>query len=304
MKSLVALGFAAIAVLATGCTAQAAPDLPSLGGTRPTAATDIEAVAKAYFDCMSQAGVPVRLEENDAGELTMVRTTGNWYLQTYPQGGGGGKYDDDIELSLDAQARFQEFFENMPAHPTLILDGADHSQAYGKCLEQTNYDFMAAMGEVASDPEQNLKQVKANNDWAACARENGFPAILDSEMPMGTEQPLPVLLPGSITPEQLRALLVTCPNFNKETVDQAPDWWGLEDVMASSNDTDPHPNIEVDHPYWFTRHGPDFRPSEADLSELERMVELQEALKEPQRAYWDERLGETDGNPTPAESPN
>ena len=302
MRKSAVLGCAVIMALMAGCTAQTTPDIPSLGSAGPATATDIEVVAKAYFDCMSQAGVPVALAENDAGELTIVKNSGSWTLQTYPNGGGGGNYDDDTTLSADAQASFQEFFENMPDHPTLILDGVDHSQAYGQCLEQTGYDFIEAMGEVRSDPELNVKQVKANNDWAACARDNGFPAIEDTEMPMGAEQPQPVLLPGSITPDQLRALLVECPNFRKDTVDQAPDWWGLEDVVASSSDTDPHPQIEIDHPLWFTRVGPDFRPSDADLIELERMVQLEEALQEPQRAYWDERLSETGTAPSPTPS--
>jgi hypothetical protein len=215
-----ALGALALVGLA-GCTSQEY-ELPTRGGTRPSQELSLAAVAKVYFDCMTEAGIQLALDANFAGELSVVSFTGQYDLIMWRGPNGGGALGDGDDPAT--QEAVNAFFASPASEPGLSIDGVDHSATYARCLGESGYDENRAWGDmVVADPERISRQVEANNLWARCARENNWPAIVDSDFPTGTEYPT-IFLPSTITEEQLRDLLVACPNFDQAAQEQYAEW--------------------------------------------------------------------------------
>ena len=67
-----------------GCTATK-QDLPTIVGSTSTAGQDLVAVARTYYDCMSNAGISVEFQQNQHGDLTIVEYVGYGWLLHVPQ---------------------------------------------------------------------------------------------------------------------------------------------------------------------------------------------------------------------------
>jgi len=200
--------------------------LPSVSDSNSEKSASLEAVAKAYSDCMTDAGIEVELFSNSDGELAIVQVSSkHTVLQRNQNGASMTIAPDDSSLSRQVT---DDFLSDRSTEPALIIDGIDHTDTYVQCLDVSGYDDQVAQG---SGPRVDLaymeRLVRANNKWAACARENGWPSVKDSVMPTvvdGAEQP-EVLLPITITEDQLRQLLDACPNFDAEQMKRMDDWW-------------------------------------------------------------------------------
>jgi len=97
------------------------------------------------------------------------------------------------------------------------------------------------MGPVYFDPEQIERALALTNRWAACARENGWPDIVDA-IALPDDSGLTSLhLPSSITEDQLRQLLEACPNFD-------PDQPGASTPSAESSAGFLLPQLVFDSP--------------------------------------------------------
>jgi hypothetical protein len=274
--------------LGLGGCAGAEPELPTVIG-EPTATStevDLEAIGKAYHDCLQDAGIETTLQANWRGELAVVVIDfDRWYL-VYPPGGftpvGGLKQDAppaDQALFEAAQAELTE--------PGLIIDGIDHSQVYLACLNQTGYneDRAWAMDEVPVDTQAEQEQMEVNNRWAACARDNGFPHIADSALPDDDMGPV-IEIPYTMEPDQLRQLLVACPNFDPAEQQRFDEALAHGQIL---DDQVPNPLITLD------------RMDTTGLSQadIDRMMTLYEVLGEQQQAY--QAAHETDGQNDPGQ---
>ncbi|MDR0285647.1 MAG: hypothetical protein LBI33_12300 [Propionibacteriaceae bacterium] len=210
---VIAATVVALAVVGlTGC-APAGPELPTLETTHPAdpVPADLEAVAKAYYDCMTEAKIPVTFLSNQPGGLIVVSFgPGHTYLYTDGDEGVGNQgYDDPNDPALQ---NLDDFAKTHP-EPTLLVDGVDHSEDYAACLAQTGYSESAAWEAQQPDPAVIAHQVAVNNQWAACVRENGWPEAKDSSLPAaddGMGLP-PLYLTPTITEDQLRQLVDACP---------------------------------------------------------------------------------------------
>jgi hypothetical protein len=294
VAALVALGLAGLVGL-SGCT----PDdhrLPTLGGTDAPVGNGLEAVAKAYYDCMVDEGLPVELSANGAGELAVVNFSGDHSILSRSADGSGMAMAGSGEPDADFQRQTDEFFADMTGEPALIVDGVDHSETYARCLEESGYNEQEAWGPSQIDPAQLELQVKANNQWAACVRENGFPNVADTTMPEqldGSEWPM-VLLPTSITEEQLRAMVEACPNFNPEAAERINTWWQDNPTATGlPDDYVPDPAITFDFPGWSGAYDPNWTPSPDEEAQMERLGKLSEILYEKQNEYYEiEQVGD------------
>jgi len=200
--------------------------LPTLSDTDAPTVTSLEATAKTYHDCMTDAGIQMEFTQNPDGELAMVTVAyGHIYLQRDKDGTTitGGTADNH-----PTQQMTDDLLSKLSPGPGLIVDGIDYSAAWLQCLDTSGYNEQAALGSAGQmDPVQTELQVRGNNKWTACARENGWPDIKDSVMPTGTDWsgwPM-ILLPSTITEDQLRQLLDACPNFDAEQTKKMTDWW-------------------------------------------------------------------------------
>lgn len=215
IRSLVAAVFSVLCVIGlAGCT----PDrnLPTISGGS-AGSTELETVAKAYYTCMSNAGIEVELTQNDYGQLSIVNFTGDHlYLWRDATGQGWATMPSSWDPNKDRTPMdVNNYVKTQGAPNELLIDGEDHSDTYKGCLAESGYDTIAAQGVRQWDPEDMelaQQQLNANNEWAACVRANGWPNVQDVALPADPSSGVPgVLIPFTITEDQLRQLLVVCP---------------------------------------------------------------------------------------------
>jgi hypothetical protein len=290
-----------VLLLVTGlgaCTT--APDLPTLETTATPAVTGADAVAQAFFGCMSSADVPVQLKANSSGRLYVGFTDYHWAFRFNKTDNIPTMlWTNDTPNAADRQAAYDELARLNTDDPSsqLVIDGVDVSAAYANCLAQTGYSEVAAeSADPPVDPAALARQVAANNEWAACARENGFPLVADSVAP-ATEGDYPmVVLPGTITAGQLRQLLATCPNWTADKQADIDAWRAGNPVAVDlPDDIAPDPAITFDVPD--NLKFPDLAgtPSPEEQDEIARVDELYAILVEQAGTYRADHPNDTGG---------
>ena len=272
----------------SGCTHNN-HDLPSLSSpAAPTVSTDVESIARAYYDCMTDAGIHVELDQNDHGQLAVVQFTGaNSVMWHSPNGNEGFMSSGSFD-----QKAMDEFLSGVgEGEAKLMIDGVDRSSEYGQCLTESGYDEVAAWGDTTRDPAQTERQVTANNKWAECARENGWPDIQDSTLLNVVDWPT-IVLPITITDDQLRLLLDACPNFDPDQQAKLEQWW-QDNPTATSYPDDylPDPSISFDIPWMAGGQGPDWTPSPQEQADIDRMNHLNDILNEQMNEYNEQQGG-------------
>jgi hypothetical protein len=96
--------------------------------------------------------------------------------------------------------------------PIFFDGGVDRSAEYAACLESSGYFFPRPSFPPEEEAPQKRAVAEASNDWAACARRTGYSDVVDAEVRIdGWETSPYVTIPGTITEEQLRAILDECP---------------------------------------------------------------------------------------------
>jgi hypothetical protein len=289
-RRLVATALIAASALAVaGCTKDD-HDLPSLGGTRGAASGSLEDIAKKYYDCMSADGLPVTIVGNSKGEMAVVQLDSQEHtiLQRDDTGAGmasfGGREPTEAELKEQ-----EDFFGQVDGGIALRVDGIDHSETYARCLKESGYNDQEAWGPYQADPEHMQRQVTASNQWAACARENGWPDIKDSVMPTkmdGSEWPT-VTVPSTITEDQLRQLLAACPNFDPDKQKKLDEWYQNNPTATSVPDEYlPEPSIQIGADNVYEGHGQDWTPGPQEQAELDRIGRLTEILYQAANQYY------------------
>lgn len=274
-----------VAILASTVLSACTPgnhDLPTLGGTAAQPTTSgLEAVAKNYYDCMTDAGIGVELKQNSNGLLSLVGFANVDYYVMWRAPDGSPSAWVYKDLGNADQQEIEDFLSDMDGGIALVIDGVDHSEVYAQCLAESGYDERAAQGKIQMDPAIFERQVAANNKWAACARENGWPDVEDSVMPSDDSWPT-IVLPSTITDDQLRQLLASCPDFDPEQREGIQQWM-QDNPMATSYPDDylPEPSISFDQ----SSMSGSGMPSDQEIAEMERISRLYDILYEQERAY-------------------
>jgi hypothetical protein len=137
--------------------------------------------------------------------------------------------------------------------------------------------------------------VESSNEWAKCARENGFPSVIDASMPpVGDAFKDPAaLLPASITEDQLRQLLEKCPNFDPSREEKNEELAADPDAYIPGQTLpdgfEHQPNVGFDYPDFDceTSRSPS---AGSEISEtVNRLLHLCDILDEAEISYF---LGE------------
>jgi hypothetical protein len=225
---LAALSAAALILSLNACTKDddGLPDvsegLPSVDGGTPSTGgveseDDLEKVAQALHDCLSDADLPVRYASTSDGRSILVEFDDNasaiWITAE------GAIHETPAVSQAERDAFDSQLKQGGKADPKpiLLVAGVDHSETWARCLDSSGYDENAALGSVdnsAMVDAYNQLVVDVSNEWAKCARENGHPNVIDAHLPQDDRDSPIVLLPASITEDPLRQLLAACPTFD------------------------------------------------------------------------------------------
>jgi hypothetical protein len=300
---LAALSAAALILSLGACTKDDA-GLPSVGGaTQGTGEVDLEKVAQDFYNCLSDADLPVRYGDPIDGRSVLVAFDEEVPAIWVDKGGMIGLTTSVPEA--EAQAFYEQAYqvseddstvvavELADLEPFLQVDGVDHTETWVRCLDSSGYDENAVWDSLY-DPAVmtafNQSTVDASNEWAKCARENGHPNVIDAHMPQSDTENPTALLPASITEDQLRQLLAVCPNFdpaieeaNEKLFEELAD-----DFFAMPEGYRSQPNVGFDFPGFDGDYSQDQTSlSPETMATSERLSQLYAVLDEARMEYWE-----------------
>jgi hypothetical protein len=237
--------------------------------------------AQAYYSCLSDAGFPVVLTPISSVESDVTWTYDeNVVLGSAPGMGPWWGAPPGQDLPESAVHEFVEsvFLKDEVREDydyALLIDGVDRVADLKRCLEETEYTKPIGAMEPGEFAVLVRAQADATNDWVACARENGYPALKDVTPTEGGVDA--VRLPFSTSEEALRALLVACPNWDREAAEAQA--YGGE--LPSDWESGPQPDINFEEP----THEIGSPEREADSAHWDRLHEI---LWEESSAFWTE----------------
>ncbi|MDR2382193.1 MAG: hypothetical protein LBE08_13700 [Bifidobacteriaceae bacterium] len=199
--------------LVAGC-GPSGNDVASIGSPSPsptpTLAADQAAAAEAVASCLRQDGISAEVFTLDGGTPHIGLAGGHDWLARYPNGEEEESLSPDGSL-IDAE-QVKAFYDSGDKPVRLVVDGKDQSESWVRCLEDSGF---AGPAPVQDGPAEEIRrrqiQADVTNEWAACARENGLPALEDV-MPGAVGSPFPTLtVPLATSPAILRDVLAICP---------------------------------------------------------------------------------------------
>jgi hypothetical protein len=139
-------------------------------------------------------------------------------------------------LSIDPIAVNKEYWFNIPggdnvawesfdadeveaainAGEWVFVDGeADHSAELRACADQSGYFIPSPRFDPREEEATKRQMADASNEWADCARENGYPSLADASVTIDNWDTAPAIkLPASVTVPGLEILLAACPYVN------------------------------------------------------------------------------------------
>ncbi|MDR1295736.1 MAG: hypothetical protein LBK59_12440, partial [Bifidobacteriaceae bacterium] len=195
------------------------PRTPSSARAALTIEAQVEQ-AEAAYSCLMDAGFAATIEDMPSGESWVWIESDDATIQVWEDGTNfywsQGTLTDGDGPAAQTEAMVQAAKDSSYGYVVYMGD-ADRTADFAPCLEESGYEWP---GLKWMDPEAQLearhKSADLANEWAACARANGVPGVLDAQV---TDDPdlFPVaLLPAGVTEAQIRHLLDTCPPWDKE----------------------------------------------------------------------------------------
>jgi len=293
MRTIVALLL--VVLILPGLSAGAIPwvptgrDMPNpIVGVITVPESHLETVAEQYYTCMDAAGLPVERAQDPNGYWTVVSFVAPdtsdsvmWRDLTGHSGGLdlGWIYDESREEA------FRQFMYIPDSRPMLVIGGTDYTDEYVKCLKASGYDETAAYAawgaiDLTNDPWNDLRN-QAAADWISCAHRNGWPGIPDVG-PISTD----VILPSSMTEDQLRRLIDVCPNFNEDNARKQLDWSLTYPGAAYPDDVVPDPYFTVQISGLDAGYPPGWMPPDEKRLVADHIAALYDVLNEPIQAFY------------------
>jgi hypothetical protein len=219
----VALG-ALLAV--AGCTA-ADDDVASVGdvasppaSSEPVLASQRER-AEAMAACLADKSIATSLDDQVDGQALLNIEPPPGAFAWVP---GSGPL---IAAPGDTESREMVEQAESEGHTLLWLGGADRTADYDACVAETHFTQPGSYVDVTAERHTKQLATDLNNDFAACVRANGFPDVEDRPAPVidggETSRPLPILLPLSMTTDQLVDLLAQCPRYDEDRLRELAD---------------------------------------------------------------------------------
>ncbi|MDR2253534.1 MAG: hypothetical protein LBD97_06720 [Bifidobacteriaceae bacterium] len=120
---------------------------------------------------------------------------------------------DGSDMDAVSKAFFEDISQNEPTSPKLMIQGIDRSAEYAECFVMSGYFEPAEVSDPTLELEEKTAAAEASNNWAACARAAGYPQIKDTDPPVADDYATrpEIVIPLTVTPDELRALIAECP---------------------------------------------------------------------------------------------
>jgi hypothetical protein len=294
--ALAALAAASLAGTLAAC--DTTQNVATMGGSQaPLDAEAQAASADDFAECLTAAGIPAESFAIYGVKLVQL-TTEAAFVMALGDGGAQRSWAKDM-TEAEAATAFERM-ENVAASHTdkgdpdrpryLVIGTADHTDALVECLDRSGYTEPEVVQDPADELAQKQRDAADGAEWAACARENGYPAVKDPDPPKADAwetQPM-VLLPPDMTEDALRELLAACPNFD-EAGQRAFDAAGEAATGEEPPDFRDHlipfqPPIGFDSPGY---RGGMLDGAPVGPEEQQRLDRLQEILWEASNAYFE-----------------
>ena len=223
-----AIGALALTVLALlgGC-AQKGNEVASVSEPPNELSSDSQAeAADGLADCLRAAGVPATANAVDRVQKIVEIDTDDAFYMTLATGelSSSPGVDATFESEDAVMAKYLEMepsyavLEGDERAAVLFIGDSDYTDIYQSCLSLWPYTY-----PERDDPSDELLQkiavAEATNDWIDCAREHGYPDLVDvragaADSFMTTPT---ALLPTDISDNDLKALLAACPNYDVDS---------------------------------------------------------------------------------------
>jgi hypothetical protein len=208
-----------------GC-ADDSDTVASISGPSAERASQLDG-AEALVSCLIDNGLPAQLNDVADGQASIGWEPRHTVLQVV----AGGGVEEFGEISGEQRIAFGA---DGNERSRLIVDEVDQSDVFRACIELSGYLSPEPHSDTARWEElRRLEVANATNEWAACARDHGFPRLEDvppdSVRGIDGREPF-VALPGTITKPELQTLLEDCPVFDPDRV--SVDQSGFEDILT------------------------------------------------------------------------
>jgi hypothetical protein len=121
-------------------------------------------------------------------------------------------------IAASSWAQLEETASEGAAPSYLVVDGKDFTAPLLRCLDNTGYLPSFPGMNPAEEMREKTQRAAAGVDWASCARDQGFLSISDPASPVadGYRTMPDVGIPDTLSEEQLRQLLESCPEVGAE----------------------------------------------------------------------------------------
>jgi hypothetical protein len=293
--------------LLVSCHSNTDGDVASLNNSGLTAnAADIDllGVAAEMYNCLRAEGIPAEYSQGPDGRMTLI-TFDQTVKVAWSAPDGHLQFTEAVTAAeredLESGEGFQITWEQNgdtfapvddPRTSRLIIEGVDRSEFYRSCLDSTGYSEQAVRDSVDYSRLMDAYEwlvVEASNDWAECARSQGWPTVIDARFTPNQDMdnyiPPMALLPPSITEDELILLLEVCPAFDPEveTTNAAIEQGlGSDELLEAQISGDipeglrAQPSIGFDYPGFNGQgDGTDQDGADTEPAEQERLWKLQ-----------------------------
>jgi hypothetical protein len=171
--------------------------------------------AERLYSCLLDSDIPAVMAEEPNGEARVGIADDHAFMIWVVDGEGrqSGGYSDPLD-----SGDFEDFKSAHLDGYGLEVDGIDHSESLKECYVSSEYVEPYSEASRADEEELIQRSIEVTNDWLACAREHGYPDVVDVDAPeTGTALP-EAILPFEMTVDGLRSLLDACPNFDEAQI--------------------------------------------------------------------------------------
>jgi hypothetical protein len=269
-------------------------------------------VADAMCSCLVGEGIPAIIAPGPDGEFTLVRFEEDvsvaWRLPgDYSQFTDAvsdrerAEFSDNDEIIWNWSTRESDGGHTLES-AALSVSGVDRSGIFLKCIEGTGYDEQKVEDSVDFSRAMasfDVLVVSASNEWARCARENGWPTVADAHPTGGSidrdsYSPPITLLPPTILEHELDALLAACPNFRAEVEvenDRIYKSMSSASIRAGTipKGVQAQPNVGFDFPGFDGKGVQGLNaegPGDEDTPTREKLARLRLILERGEREFW------------------